>query len=58
MWKKQTSHSSINQVRKTIILFAYQNYEINNYEIQRRIYQVPWGFLRPTLYMERTHKTH
>ena len=32
---------------------------INNYEIpKKRIYQVPWGFIRPKLNMEGTHKTY
>ena len=47
---------------------------INNHEIEReqsikflgvlldqqkrKIYQVSWGFIRPTLIMERTHKTY
>ena len=32
MWKKQNTHSSISQVRKTISLFAHQNYEIQREE--------------------------
>ena len=31
---------------------------INNYKIpKRRMYQVPWGFIKATLNMERTYKT-
>ena len=36
MWKKQNTHSSISQVRKTMFLsLRLPNLIINNYEIQR-----------------------
>ena len=56
---EKTKHSFFHKPsKKDDIPFRLPKLIINNYKIQREEFIVLWGFIRPTLNMERTHKTY
>ena len=58
MWKKQNTNSFIRQVRKRYPSLPIKIYNQELWNTKKRIYQVPWGFIKPTLNMGKTHKTY